>query len=155
RDFFAGGEDRFGDFFRRGSAVGGVVLDAEIPVRPARIMAGGQDDTAISRIFSNHAGSSGGGKYAALTDQYMPETIGGRHLENDLNRYPIVITTVTAQHQRCTRRGSDGVEDGLHEIFQIVRLLKGRNALAQPGSAGVLIGERDGCNSMDLHFQSS
>ena len=45
-DRLAARENRIGNFFRRGAAVAGIVFDAEIAVRAARIVAGGQDDAA-------------------------------------------------------------------------------------------------------------
>jgi hypothetical protein len=45
-DLAGPGVDRVGQRFRRRAAVGDVVLDAEIALRPARIVAGRQDDAA-------------------------------------------------------------------------------------------------------------
>jgi hypothetical protein len=151
RDLFACREDRFGDLLRRGAAVGGVVLDAEIAVRSAGIVTGRQDDTAKCAIFADHAGGRGCRKYAALADQHAPVSVGCRHLQNDLDRFAVVKAAVASQHQRSTRRCSDGIKDALHEVFQIVRLPECRNTLAQSGSARFLIGKGSCLDSMDFH----
>ena len=45
-DDLGAGEDRVGDLFRGRAASADIVLDPEIAVRPARIVAGGEDDAA-------------------------------------------------------------------------------------------------------------
>ena len=53
RDRLGAGEDRVGDLFRRRAAIADIVLDAEILVRAAGIVAGRQDDAAEGLVFAD------------------------------------------------------------------------------------------------------
>ena len=129
-DFFACREDRFRDRLGRRAAVVAIVFDAEIAIRSARIVAGRQDDAAMGAVFADEAGGGRRRKDAAHADQHAREPVCRCHFQNDLDRFEVVIASVTAQHQRRTVRDGDGIKNGLHEIFQVARLLKNRHAFA-------------------------
>ena len=58
-DGLGAGEDRVGDLLRRRAAIADIVLDAEIAVRPAGIVAGGEDDAAEGLAAADHAEAAG------------------------------------------------------------------------------------------------
>jgi hypothetical protein len=129
--FAAAGEDGIGDSFRCRAAVAGVVLDAEVAFRPARIVAGGKDQAAVSTVLADHAGGRRRGQDAALPHQHLAETVGCRHAQDDLDRLTVVVAPVATQHQRAARWRDDGIEHGLDEVLQVVRRLEHGNLLAQ------------------------
>ena len=142
RDRPAPGIDSVGDFLRCRAAVGGVVLDAEITVRPGRVVTGGKDDTAKCLVLADDTGSRRRGQQATTPHQYLAKTVCRGHTQNDLCGMPVVKTSVAAQHQCRTGKIFQAVEDGLYKVFKIPRLLKYADFFAQAGRAGFLVGER-------------
>ena len=117
-------------FFRGRSTIRGVELDAEILVRPAGIVTGRKDDATTGVVLADHVGNRGSGENAALTQQDPPAAVGGGDAQDFLNRLPVVIATVAADHQRCVLVAILGVENALHEIFQVVRFFEHLDFLA-------------------------
>ncbi len=130
-DLLAVGENGISNLLRSRSAIAGVVFDAEIAIRPARIMAGGKDNAAEGLVFSDDAGGSRRRQDTTLSNQYATEAVGCSHLQDDLYRLPVVISTVAAQRQRGTGRCVYRIKNALDKIFQIMRLLKNADPLAQ------------------------
>ena len=75
---------------RRRPAIADVVLDAEIALGPARIVAGRQHQTAKGIVVADDVAGGGGRQHAALPDQHPAEAVGS----GDLDR-PIWIATVS------------------------------------------------------------
>ena len=90
-------------FSGRGPAIADIVLDAEIAVRAAGIVAGGEDDAAEGLAAADHAGGGGRRQEAALADQHPAEAVGGRHLEHGLDDLAVVVAAVAADHERLAR----------------------------------------------------
>ncbi len=150
-DGFALGKNRLGYCLGGGAAVAAVELDAEIAIRPAGIMAGRQNNAAEGMVFADHARSRRGGEDAALSDHDLAQAVGRRHLQDNLHRLAVVVAAIAAQHQGRTLRCGDAVEDGLHEIFKIIRLLEGADFFAQSRGAGLLVGKGLGGDGAQAH----
>ncbi len=138
--------DRIGDLFGRWAAIRGIVLDAEILVRPARIMARREDDAAEGLVFADHVGSRRRRQDAALADHHLAEAVGSGHLDRGLDHLAVEITAVAADHQGLALEVADGIEDRLYEILRVTRLGEDRHLLAQAGRAGLLVVEGCGRN---------
>ena len=148
-DRFGMGEDRLGDLLRGGSAGADVVLDAEIAVRAAGIVARRQDDPAIGVQGADQRRDGGGGKNAAFADDDAAEAVGRRDLDHDLDRLAVEKPPVAAEDKRFALKALKGIEGRLNEVFEIVRPLKDRDLLAQTRGARPLVGERLGGDSSD------
>ncbi len=131
--------DRLGDPLGGGAAVADVVLDAEVFLRAAGVVAGGEDDAAVGAVLADDVGGGGGGEDAALPDQHPAEAVGGGHLQRDLDDLAVEVAAVAADHQRLAGEVLQAVEDRLDEVLHVVRLLEVRNLLAQAGGAGLLV----------------
>ena len=143
--------DRLGDLLRGRAAVGGVELDAEVAVRAARVVAGREDDAAGSGVLADHAGGGRGGEDAALADQAARHAVGGGHAQDHLDRLAVVEAPVAADHQGAAAQRVLGVEDALHEVFQVVLALEHADLFAQARGAGLLVVKRGGGDGLDLH----
>ena len=145
---------RVGDFLRRGSAVADIVFDAEVAVRAAGIVACRQDDPAIGGASANEAGHRRRREDAALADNDMAKAVGGGDLDDLLDRFAVVIAPVAADDQNLASETLQRVENRLHEVLDIVRLLEDRHLLAQAGGARLLVGIRRGFDGAD-HLERS
>src|SRR5476649_2406370 len=148
-------EDFFGDLFRRRAAVGDVVLDAEVAIRYARIVAGRQDDAAERLVFADHAADGRRRQNAGMADHHFAEAVGGRHLQDQLYRHAIVEAAIAAQHQRLAGAVLQRIENALDEIFEIVGLAEDGDFFAQARSAGLLVVERLGADFLYGHDHSA
>ena len=133
--------DRLGHLLRGGAAVGDVELDAEVLVRPARVVAGREDQAALGAVLANHAGGGRGGEEPALADDDPADPVGRRHAQDGLRGRAVVEAAVSADHQRAAREVRAGVEDRLDEVLQVAGLLEYADLLAQAGGAGALVRE--------------
>ena len=147
RDGLAAGENRLGDFLGGRPAIAGVVFDAEIAVRAARIVAGAENDAAERAEFPNEVRGGGRRQYAAASDQNAAETIGERHFDDDLDRFAIEEAPVAADHESLAFKAFEAIEDRLHEIFEIALGLEHGRLFAQPRGSGSLAleGRRRDC----------
>ena len=134
--------DGLGDLFRRRPAVAGVVFDSEVALRAAGIVAGGQDDAAEGPGPADNTGDRRRREYAVLTDQDPAETVGGGDFENDLDGFAVIKASVAAHYQGLAMIARQRIEDGLDEIFQVVRLLEDRDLFPKSGCARALVVER-------------
>jgi hypothetical protein len=132
-------EDRVGDFLRRRPAIAGIVLDAEILMRAARIVAGRQDDAAEGLVFADDVGGGRRRQYAALADHHLAKTVAGGNGDHLLDDLAIVEAAVAADHQRLALKTVQRVEDRLDEVLGIVLLLEHGHLLAQARRAGLLV----------------
>ena len=134
-------EDRVGDFFGGRAAIADIVFDAEIAVRAAWVMARRQDDAAIGGASADEAGDGGRRQNAAAADDQMAKSVGGRDLDDFLDRLAVVIAPVAAEHEHLAGKAFERVENRLHEIFDVIGLLENRHLFAQARGARLLIGE--------------
>ena len=149
--------DRVRDLLGRRPAIGRVELDAEIAVRPARIVARRQDQAAERLVLADHAGRGGRGEDAAGADQRAAETVGRRDADDGLDRLGVVIAAVAANNQRQAAepfRWPDGVEHGLHEVRQVIALRELGGFLAESAGAGLHAGDGAGGDAFDGHGRS-
>ncbi len=137
-------EDRLGDVLRGRSAGADVVLDAEIAVRAAGIVARRQNDPAIGGEGANQRRDGGRRKDSALADDNSPEAVRRGDLDHDLDRLPVEKAPVAAEDERFALKALEGIESRLNEVFEVVRPLKDRDLLAQTRRAWPLVGERLG-----------
>nr|GEU28481.1 hypothetical protein [Tanacetum cinerariifolium] len=154
-DRFGAREDRFGDRLRSRAAVGDVVLDAEVAVRAARIVAGRQHDAARRAMLADHAAHGRGGQHAALPHQHPGVAMGGRHAQDDLDRFAVMVAAVAADDQRLAGHVAQRVEHALHEILEVAGLLEDGNLLAQAGRAGPLARKYLGGDRLNTHVRSA
>ena len=138
-DRLRAGVDRLRHLFGRRAAIADIVLDAEILVRPAGIVAGGEDETAERLALADQVAGGGGGQDAALADDDAGEAVGGGHADRDLNHLAVEEAAVTADDQRRAILAVDRIEHRLDEIFRIMRLLEHPDLFAQAGCARLLV----------------
>ena len=143
-----------GDLLGRRAAIGDVVLDAEIAIGTARIMAGRQDDAAAGAMLADHAADGRRRQDAALPQQHARIAVRGRHAQHRLDRRAVVIAAVAAQHQGLAAAVAQRVKDALHEIFQVLRLAEHAHLLAQARRAGPLAGHRRRIDYLNSHVVS-
>ena len=136
------GEDRLGDVLRGRSAGADIVLDAEIAVRPAGIVARREDDPAIGVERADQRRDGRSRENAALADEDAAEAVRGRDLDHDLDRLAVEKAAVAADDERFALKAFERIEDRLDEVFEIARLLEDRDLLAQTRSPRPLVGER-------------
>src|SRR5690606_24415033 len=89
-----------GDLFRGRPAISGVVLDAEILMRPAGIVAGRQDDAAKGLVLANDVGSGRSGEDTALPYHDPAKAVGDGDADGLLDDLPVVVAAIAADHQR-------------------------------------------------------
>ena len=137
-------EHGVGQLLGRRPAVRRVVLDAEILVRAARIVAGRQDDAAEGAALADDMRGGRRRKDAALPDDDLAEAIGGSHADDGLDHLAVEVAAVAADHQRPAGEAFQRIEQRLDEILRVVLLLEDGNLLAQAGGARLLIGKGGG-----------
>ena len=123
-------EDRLGDVLRGRSTSADVVLDAEIPVRAARIVARRQDDPAKSGECADQRRDGGSREDAAFANDDAAEAVGRRDLNHDLDRFAVEKAPVAAEDERFALKALERIESRLNEVFEVVRPLKDRDLLA-------------------------
>ena len=143
------GEDRLRDVLRGRPAGADIVLDAEIPMRAAGIVARRQDDPAIGVRCADQRRDSGSRENAALADDDAAEAVRRGDLDHDLDRLAVEEPPVAAKDERLALKALERIENRLDEVFEIVRLLEDRDLLAQPRGAWPLVGERLGGDGPD------
>ncbi len=143
--------DGAGDRFRGRPAVGDVVLDAEVRVRAAGVVARREHDAPLGPVLADHAGGGGGGEDPSGAHQDPGNAIGGGHAQDHLDGLAVVVATVAAQHQGAAVQVLLGVEDGLDKVFQVVGLTEYPDPLAQARGTRFLILEGTGLDDGDLH----
>src|SRR3984957_15366480 len=123
-------EDRLGDVLRGGSAGADVVLDAEIAVRTAGIVARRQDDPPIGGERANQRRNGGSRQNAAFADEHAAEAVRRGDLDHGLDRLAVEKAPVAAEDECFAMKALEGIESRLNEVFEVVRLLKDRDLLA-------------------------
>ena len=108
-----------GNAFGSGTAIRYIVLDAKVVVRSTGIVTSGEKDTAVSRVFSNHIGSSGSGKNSILSNNKFVYAVCRSDSQDDLDSLGREEPAVAPDND-----GSilciDRVKDRLDEIFSII-----------------------------------
>ena len=143
-----------GDLFRCRAAIGDVVLDAEIAIGAARIMAGRQDEAAAGAMLADDAADGRRRQNAALPQQHARVAVRSRHAQHRLDGRAVVVTPVAAQHQRLAMAVAERVEHALHEVFQVLRGAEERHLLAQARGAGPLASHRCRIDNLNSHLAS-
>jgi hypothetical protein len=122
------------------AAVGDVELDAEVLVRAAGVVAGGQDDAARGLVLADQAGGRRRRQDAALPHHHPAKPLAGGHAQDDLDRLAVVEASVAADHQGARAAVASGpfpgVEDRLDEVLQVVGLLELLTFLRSPEVPG-------------------
>jgi hypothetical protein len=142
-------EDGLGNVLWGRSAGADVVLDAEIPVRAAGIVARRQDDPAKGVQRANQRRDGGRRKNAAFADDDAAEAVRRGDLDHDLDGLAVEKAPVAAEDEHFALKALERIESRLDEVFEIVRPLKDRDLLAQPGGAWSLVRERLGGDGPD------
>jgi len=134
-----------------GPAVLDVVLDPEIPVGAARVVACGEDDPAEGLALADFRGSSGRGKDPAPPDDEASHAVGGRQPDDGLDRLAVEVSPVPAQHQGLAPQPLERVEDRLDEVLEIMGLAEDLDLLAQARRARALPRKGPGRHRADVH----
>jgi hypothetical protein len=92
-------EDGIGDRFGGRPTVGPVHLDAEVSLRSAGVVAGGEDDAADGSLGADQVGGGGGGENAAGGGDEPGHAMGRGHAGDHADRPPIAVAAVAAHHQ--------------------------------------------------------
>ena len=128
--------DALGYGFGRGPAVADVVLDAEVFVYTAGVVAGGENEAAERAASPDDGGNGGRRKDTAAPDEQSPKAVRGGHANDRLDGCAIVVTPV-ATNDQClllevrpvTRAHS--IEDRLDKVLQIAGLHEDARLFAQ------------------------
>ena len=153
-DFLRALVQRVGESLVGRAAVAEVVLDAEVVIRPAGVVAGREDDAAEGRALADHGAGCRGRQDAVLADHHAPETGGGGHAQDGLDGDIIEIAAITTEYQRLALEAFETVENRLDEVFEIARLAENLHFLAQSRSPRFLTGKRLAGNCFNAHFFS-
>ncbi len=124
--------DGFCDRLGRGAAVGDVVFDAEVALRPAGVVAGRQHDAAAGRPAANDRAHRRGGQQSSLPHQHPRVALRRRHAQDGLDGDAVVVAPVAAHDQGLAAGVPQHVEQGLHKVFEIAGLLEHADFFAQP-----------------------
>ena len=143
--------DGLGQRLGRRAAVGHVVLDAEVALRAAGVVAGRQHDAAAGAMAADHGADRRGRQDAALPHQHPGVALGSGQPQDALDRHPVVVAAIAPDHQGLAGGGGQNVKQGLHKIFQVQRLLEHRHFFAQAGGAGSLAGVGLGAQADQAH----
>ena len=143
--------DRLGELLRGGAAVRCVVFDAEVALRPARVVAGRQDQAPERGAAADDGAHRRRRQQPAAAHQHLGKAVGRRHAQDGAHRDAVVEAAVAAQHQGLALVPGQGVEHRLDEVLEVVRLLEDGDLLAQSGGAGALAGEGAGGDGLDAH----
>jgi len=143
--------DRVGDLLGRRAAVLDVVLDAEVALGTARVVAGREHDAAMTGVLADHAAHGRRRQDAAAAHQHLLDAVRGGHAQDGLDRLAIEIAAVAAHHQVTALAFAQGQEDGFDKILEVAGLLELGHLLAQARGAGTLPGERGGRDGLDGH----
>ena len=84
-----------------------------------------------------------------LADNHAGDTVGRGHAQDCLYGVKIQKSPIATHDETCRRWKCRNVEQRLHEVFEIVRLLKHRRAFTQSGRARTLIAEGRRWNGVD------
>ena len=117
-----------GERLRRRATVAGVVLDAEVAIGAARIVAGRQNDAAV-RTRTNQVRGRRRGEQPRAPHDHVADAVAGRHADDGLGRVAIVVAPIAADHQRGVGWERGHIEQRLHEILEIVLLLEDGGSL--------------------------
>ena len=148
------GMNRLGDGFRSGTTVGHVVLDPEIPVPAAGIVARRQDQSTIRLQVPDDCGGSGRGQQTFPAHHDTPCAVGRRHPEDPLDRLGIEEPAVAPKDQGPSRQRSDRVEHRLHVVFEIALPHVGACPCPKPGRSGPLAINWGGLDDLQVHLSS-
>ena len=77
-----------------------------------------------------------------LPNDQSREAISFGHLDDDLHDFGYEEAAVPADNQRPSRQSLHYIEDGLHEVLGVVRLLEHSHLLAKARSPRILIRKR-------------
>lgn len=157
-DYFGLGKNFFGDALKRWSTILTIEFDSEIFIRTTRVVTSAEDDAAkavslfvVLVQLSDHRGHSWGREEAVLADIDFPDTVADSDLDDDLGSYVVVISSISRNNEGFTNILFFGerVENGLHEVFEVVLLFEDLHLFPEATRAGllVLIGSR--CNLFD------
>mmetsp|Transcript_68025 Transcript_68025/g.188232 ORF Transcript_68025/g.188232 Transcript_68025/m.188232 type:complete len:324 (-) Transcript_68025:720-1691(-) len=146
-------EDSVGHLLRRRTAVLDVVLDTEVLVGSARVVRGGEDEGTERRHVRRTALADDGGHGRSRQDTVLAnpdavDTVGNRHLDDDLDSLRVEVASVAAHHKRLgldvRAHRLDGGERGLHKVGEVVGLHEDGSFLAQARGARFLALDRRG-----------
>jgi hypothetical protein len=105
-------------------------------------VARGENDAAEGAALADEVRRRRRRQDPATADDHAPEAVRGRHAEDGLDRFAIVISAVATDDERASSRRGHGIDDRLNEVLEVVRLLEDQDFLAEPRRSGTLIGER-------------
>ena len=137
-DILATQIDGVGKGFVGRSAIRHVVLDTEIALRTARIVAGRENDAAKRTMLANDRARCRRRENPVLPDHDSPETRRRGHAQNRLDRHFIEVPSIAAQNKRLAFVPGKRVKNGLDEVLQIAWLRENLHLLAQPRSSRFL-----------------
>ena len=137
-DRLRAGVNRVGHSFGGRAAIGDIVLDPEIAVGTAGIVARGQDQAAARAIFADDVARRGSGQDSALADQRTAITIGRGDAQGGLDHRAVVEPPVAPDHDGTGIGTLHRVEDRLDEILGITGLREFGHLLPEPGRSGFL-----------------
>src|SRR6185503_1985161 len=102
------------------------------------------NDAGKGGMFANDMGGRRRGEESLASEQHTADAIRRGHPQHRLDDLSVVIAAITTEDERSAPVIPQDVENGLEEVFDIVRLLELSHLLAQAGSAGPLTRDRLG-----------
>ena len=94
-------------------------------------MAGGENDAAERLALTDYRGCRRCREKPPTPDQQVTEAARSRHFDDGLDGAVVVEAAVAADDQGFSLKAVEAVEDGLHEIFEIVGLLEDGDLLSE------------------------
>ncbi len=147
--------DRLRYLLRCRAAVSDIILDAEILVRTAGVMARRQHDPAVRLGLADHARRRRCGQNAAPPDTDAAEAIGGGNLQDHLDGLAVIVSSVATDDQGLPLISCQCIEYRLHEVLKIVDLFENADLLSQSRRSGFLAFIGNGGDGFDVHIGPS
>jgi len=112
-------EDPICDILGRRATVRHIVLDTKVVVGSARIVACGQEDTAVSLVLADDVGSCRSRENTVSANDKLLDPVGGGNLENLLDSGLRIVPPIAPYNNGGTL-GRGGIEDSLDKILGVV-----------------------------------
>ena len=112
-------EDPVCDILGRRATVRHIVFDTKIVIGSTRIVARGQENTAVCLVLADNIGSRRSRENSVSADDKLLNTVGGGNLENLLDGGLRIVPSIAPYNNGGTL-GRGSIEDGLDKILGVV-----------------------------------
>mmetsp|Transcript_16950 Transcript_16950/g.25111 ORF Transcript_16950/g.25111 Transcript_16950/m.25111 type:complete len:202 (+) Transcript_16950:1203-1808(+) len=119
----------FHKVFGSRSSILSVVFDSKVFLRSTRVVTGSEDECSESFLpdratLTNHGRNGGGREQSILSNPKALHTVSNTHLDDSLDSFIVVITTVSTNDKSSLRQISSSsnhsVQHSLHKVVQVI-----------------------------------